>query len=84
VRCARLNRFRVFTCDVTEKYVSTSVYKISMTITDSLVDVVYNFPKHFGKLWYLVDPRETTFEFLHEVPDYHQQVTAIHKQERYM
>ncbi|KAG7212852.1 hypothetical protein KM043_002206 [Ampulex compressa] len=30
--------------------------------------------KHAGKLWYLVNPYETTFEFPHDVPDYHQQV----------
>ncbi|KAH0947544.1 hypothetical protein HN011_010050 [Eciton burchellii] len=45
-----------------------------MTVTDSLVNIACDFPKYFGKLWYLVDPRETTFEFLHEVPDYHQQI----------
>ncbi|XP_053979961.1 alkylglycerol monooxygenase-like [Hylaeus anthracinus] len=30
--------------------------------------------KHVWKLWYLVNPRETTFEFAYEVPDYQQQV----------
>ncbi|KAK1135294.1 hypothetical protein K0M31_008061 [Melipona bicolor] len=30
--------------------------------------------KHTGKLWYLVDPYETVFEFPHQVPDYQQQV----------
>ncbi|XP_033195432.2 alkylglycerol monooxygenase isoform X1 [Bombus vancouverensis nearcticus] len=30
--------------------------------------------KHTGKLWYLVNPYETIFEFPHEVPDYQQQV----------
>lgn len=31
--------------------------------------------KNAGKLWYLVNPYETTFEFSHQVPDYQQQVT---------
>ncbi|KAL6264595.1 hypothetical protein P5V15_004697 [Pogonomyrmex californicus] len=43
-------------------------------ILNSLVEVVDYFLKHFGKLWYLVGPKETTFEFLHEVPDYQQQI----------
>nr|XP_034187559.1 alkylglycerol monooxygenase-like [Osmia lignaria]XP_034187560.1 alkylglycerol monooxygenase-like [Osmia lignaria]XP_034187562.1 alkylglycerol monooxygenase-like [Osmia lignaria] len=30
--------------------------------------------KNAGKLWYLVNPYETTFEFPHQVPDYQQQV----------
>ncbi|XP_076173525.1 alkylglycerol monooxygenase isoform X2 [Ptiloglossa arizonensis] len=30
--------------------------------------------KGAGKLWYLVNPYKTTFEFVHEVPDYQQQV----------
>ncbi|OAD60435.1 Alkylglycerol monooxygenase [Eufriesea mexicana] len=30
--------------------------------------------KHAGKLWYLVNPYETIFEFPHEVPDYQHQV----------
>lgn len=33
--------------------------------------------KHTGKLWYLVNPYETIFEFPHEVPDYQQQVTIF-------
>ncbi|XP_067208902.1 alkylglycerol monooxygenase-like isoform X3 [Linepithema humile] len=32
------------------------------------------FFKHIGKLWYLVSPKETIFEFPHEVPDYQQQI----------
>ncbi|XP_071568807.1 alkylglycerol monooxygenase [Temnothorax nylanderi] len=43
-------------------------------ILSSLAEIVDYFPKHFGKLWYIVSPKETTFEFLHEVPDYQQQI----------
>lgn len=35
--------------------------------------------KHTGKLWYLVNPYETIFEFPHQVPDYQQQVTTQRK-----
>lgn len=50
---------------------------MNVTVTSaSLADTVRGFLCCAGKLWYLVDPRETTFEFLQEVPDYHQQVNA--------
>ncbi|XP_018301792.1 alkylglycerol monooxygenase [Mycetomoellerius zeteki] len=42
-------------------------------ILNSLAKIDY-FLKHIGRLWYLVNPKETTFEFLHEVPDYQQQI----------
>ncbi|XP_018350250.1 PREDICTED: alkylglycerol monooxygenase-like [Trachymyrmex septentrionalis] len=42
-------------------------------ILNSLAKIDY-FPKYVGRLWYLVSPKETTFEFLHEVPDYQQQI----------
>lgn len=41
-----------------------------------LAETVESFLKHIGKLWYLVSPKETTFEFPHEVPDYQQQVMS--------
>ncbi|XP_011704741.1 PREDICTED: alkylglycerol monooxygenase-like isoform X2 [Wasmannia auropunctata] len=41
---------------------------------NSLAKIVDYLPKDIGKLWYLVSPKETTFEFLHEVPDYQQQI----------
>ncbi|KAL0130455.1 hypothetical protein PUN28_002253 [Cardiocondyla obscurior] len=43
-------------------------------ILDLFVKIVDYFLKYLGKLWYLVSPKETTFEFPHEVPDYQQQV----------
>ncbi|RLU19663.1 hypothetical protein DMN91_008220 [Ooceraea biroi] len=46
---------------------------MNVTVRDPL-RAVHDFLRRTGKLWYLVDPRETTFEFLHEVPDYHQQI----------
>ncbi|XP_018058674.1 PREDICTED: alkylglycerol monooxygenase-like [Atta colombica] len=42
-------------------------------ILNSLAKIDY-FLKHVGRLWYLVSSKETTFEFLHEVPDYQQQI----------
>ncbi|CAK9820565.1 Alkylglycerol monooxygenase [Anthophora plagiata] len=39
----------------------------------SCIDLVDQL-KHAGKLWYLVNPYETTFELPHKVPDYQQQV----------
>lgn len=48
---------------------------VTVTVIDSLADVVDDLPRRAGKLWYLVDPRETTFRLLREVPDYYQQVT---------
>lgn len=35
--------------------------------------------KHAGKLWYIVDPYETTFENYQDVPDYHEQVNSLKK-----
>lgn len=43
-------------------------------ILSSLAEISDYFPKHIGTLWYLVSPKETTFEFPHEVPDYQQQI----------
>lgn len=43
---------------------------------DELVDHNYMLEKfkHAGKLWYIVDPYETTFENYQDVPDYHKQI----------
>ncbi|XP_051165365.1 alkylglycerol monooxygenase-like isoform X1 [Leptopilina boulardi] len=30
--------------------------------------------KHAGKLWYIVNPYDTTFQFVEDVPDYHKQI----------
>lgn len=47
---------------------------------DELVDHNYlGYFKHAGKLWYLVDPYETTFENHQNVPDYHNQVNLYLK-----
>ncbi|XP_025993132.1 alkylglycerol monooxygenase [Solenopsis invicta] len=43
-------------------------------IVNSFNKFVDYFPKDLGKLWYIVSPKETTFEFLHDVPDYQQQI----------
>ncbi|XP_018401757.1 PREDICTED: alkylglycerol monooxygenase-like [Cyphomyrmex costatus] len=42
-------------------------------ISNPLAEIDY-FPKYIGRFWYLVSPNETTFEFLHQVPDYQQQI----------
>ena len=33
--------------------------------------------KHAGKLWYIVNPNDTSFQFPADVPDYHMQVCLL-------
>ncbi|GAB1867546.1 Alkylglycerol monooxygenase [Camponotus japonicus] len=39
-----------------------------------LTEIAESVLQHIGKLWYFVSPKETTFEFPQEVPDYQQQI----------